>query len=60
MAFDASKNNLSKMPIWMQTLIDRNSVDAWTEDPDYVQSNKRSISKSTKGNKQIILNLYTK
>ena len=34
MAFGSKDQYRNKLPLWMQTLIDTKSVDAWKEDPD--------------------------
>ena len=34
MAFGSKTQYRNKLPLWMQTLIDTKSVDAWKEDPD--------------------------
>lgn len=43
-------NDQNALPTWMQTLLDKNSIDAWTEDPDSIQHTKRLVSSGTQGN----------
>jgi hypothetical protein len=49
MAFNMNKEQ-NTLPLWMQTLLDKNSIDAWTEDPDSIQHTKRLVSSSIQGN----------
>ena len=36
MAFRSNRRYQNKLPLWMQTLLDTNSVDAWSENPDTI------------------------
>ena len=47
---DTRKTHQSKLPLWMQTLLDRDSVDAWSEDPD-IQQTEPVGSKGNQGRK---------
>ena len=50
MAFGSKAQYRNKLPLWMQTLIDTKSVDAWKEDPD--TRSDAEYSSSSKGTYQ--------
>ena len=47
MEFRGKSMYQDKLPLWMQTLLDTTSVDAWSEDPDRLLNLEGS--NSTKG-----------
>ena len=48
MAFDVTRNYQKTLPSWMQNLLDHESIDAWSEDPETDQHQKR-LNKTSKG-----------
>ena len=48
MAFGSKQQYHNRLPLWMQTLLETNSVDAWNEDPDAPSS--LQCSSGNKGN----------
>ena len=45
-------NEENTLPLWMQTLLEKHSIDAWTEDPDSIPLTKRLVSGNTQSNEK--------